>query len=162
MKQNKIIIFWLIICFFCSPSWAGGTYNLNLISHIYEITEYNSGTDFGVSDVWGYTDETGIEYAIVGYRYGTFIYDVSTTPGSPILIKDILGPSNGDYYFHRDYKTYGDYLYIVNEMYGGDMGMQVVDLNPLPDNPPIQLEPYNNISQSHNLWIDNSSIESTK
>ena len=41
-------------------------------------------------------------------------------------------------------------------MYGGDMGMQVVDLRPLPENPPIQLNTYDNISQSHNLWIDNS------
>ena len=80
--------------------WSSESYNLDMIFHIDEITEYNSDSDFGVSDVWGYTDETGIEYAIVGYRYGTFIYDVSS---NPILIADIPGPSDGDYYFHRDY-----------------------------------------------------------
>ena len=41
-------------------------------------------------------------------------------------------------------------------MYGGDVGMQVIDLSPLPENPPIQLETYNYIGQSHNLWIDPS------
>ncbi len=106
--------------------------------------------------MWGYTDETGIEYAIVGYQYGTSIIDISSTINQYNEVANIIGPSTGDYYFHRDYKTFGDYLYIVNEMYGGDVGMQVIDLSPLPDNPPIQLETYNYIAQSHNLWIDTS------
>ena len=127
-------------------------YNLELKNL---IAFENDSNNFGTSDVWGYTDETGIEYAIVGYRYGTMIYDVSSSEDL-IEISNIIGPSNGDYYYHRDYKTYQNYLYIVNEMYGGDMGMQVVDLNPLPESSPIQLGTYNNISQSHNVWIDNS------
>ena len=126
-------------------------YNLDLIHNInYE----NADNNFGVSDVWGYTDESGIEYAIVGYQYGTSIMNISEP--NPIEVANILGPSSGDYYFHRDYKTFGDFLYIVNEMYGGDVGMQVVDLSPLPDNPPIQLDTYGYIAQSHNLWIDSS------
>ena len=124
-------------------------YNLDLVHNInYE----NADNNFGVSDVWGYTDESGIEYAIVGYQYGTSIMNVSES--TPIEVANILGPSSGDYYFHRDYKTFGNFLYIVNEMYGGDVGMQVVDLSPLPDGAPIQLETYGYIAQSHNLWID--------
>ena len=88
-------------------------YNIELIQNI-SVNEFNSNSNFGVSDVWGYTDETGIEYAIVGYRYGTHIYDVSSNSISPILVADIIGPSNNDYYYHRDYKTHGHYLYIVN------------------------------------------------
>ena len=126
-------------------------YNINLI---HNITFENSSNNFGVSDVWGYTDETGIEYAIVGYMNGTSIINVSED--EPFEVANITGPSNGDYYFHRDYKTYNHHLYIVNEMYGGDVGMQIIDLSPLPDNPPIQLETYNGIAQSHNLWIDSS------
>jgi len=126
-------------------------FNLELIHNI----EYeNSSNNFGVSDVWGYTDEYNNEYAIVGYKDGTSIIDLSQNP--PIEVANILGPSSGDYYFHRDYKTYGDYLYIVNEMYGGDVGMQVINLSPLPYNLPIQLETYNYIGQSHNLWIDST------
>jgi choice-of-anchor B domain-containing protein len=83
---------------------------------------------------------------------GTSIINVSLDP--PVEVANIIGPSSGDYYFHRDYKTYDNHLYIVNEMYGGDIGMQVIDLSPLPDNPPIQLNTYNGIGQSHNLWID--------
>ena len=154
MKQYKILIFCTMIIFFYSFGWTGGTYNLNLIHHIDEITDYNSNSNFGVSDVWGYTDETGIEYAIVGYRYGTYIYDVTSNPDYPQLISDITGPSDGDYYYHRDYKTYGDHLYIVNEMSGLDAGMQVIDMSPLPDSVPIKRDTYTGIIQSHNLWID--------
>ena len=78
-------------------------YNLELLS----VVEYeNDNNNYVVSDVWGYTDEEGNEYAIVGYRYGTSILDVSTNPGEPIEVANILGPSNGDYYYHRDYKTH--------------------------------------------------------
>ena len=130
-------------------------YNLDLLS----VVEYqNDNNNYGVSDVWGYTDEEGNEYAIVGYRYGTSVLDVSTTPNQPIEVANILGPSSGDYYYHRDYKTYGDYLYIVNEMTGPDVGMQVIDLSPLPLDPPVQLDTYANVQQSHNLWIDDNGL----
>ncbi len=129
-------------------------FNVELIS----VTEFdNASNNYGVSDVWGYTDETGIEYAIVGHQFGSAILDVSSNPSQPVLVGNFPGPSSGDYYYHRDYKTHDHHLYIVNEMYGGDVGMQVVDLSPLPDNPPVQLDTYNQITQSHNLWIDNES-----
>ena len=148
MLHKINLFFFLLINFILTTT----NYNIELKNLISFENDLNN---FGVSDVWGYTDETGIEYAIVGYRYGTIIIDVSSS-NVPIEVANIIGPSNGDYYYHRDYKTYENHLYIVNEMYGGDMGMQVVDLGPLPDNPPVQLNTYDNISQSHNLWIDDS------
>ena len=153
MKYLKNSILWITILV-TNISWAAVNYNLELVSQVENITQFNSNANFGVSDIWGYTDETGIEYAIVGYRYGTFVYDVSSDPDSPILIADIAGPSNGDYYFHRDYKTYGDHLYIVNEMSGIDAGMQVIDLSPLPEGVPIKRNTYTGVAQSHNLWVD--------
>ena len=144
------------ILLFFHFGWAAINYNLELVNQVENITQYNSNSNFGVSDVWGYTDETGIEYAIIGYRYGTFIYDVSSDPDNPILVYDVNGPSGGDSYYHRDYKTYGDYLYIVNEMIGVDQGIQIIDLSPLPESPPVKLSNYTGISKSHNLWIDES------
>ena len=154
MKNFNKMFFWMFFIQIFSMLWSSINYNIDLITHVSEIAEYNSNSDFGVSDVWGYTDETGVEYAIVGYRYGTFIFDVSTNPNNPILIADIIGPSEGDYYFHRDYKTYNDHLYIVNEMYGIDVGMQIIDLSPLPNGKPLKRNTYTQITQSHNLWID--------
>ena len=75
--------------------WSSINYNIDLITHISEIAEYNSNSNFGVSDVWGYTDETGTEYAIIGYMGGTSIINVSGE--EPIEVANIIGPSNGDY-----------------------------------------------------------------
>ena len=143
-----------LLVLFCQLNWAAVNFNLELVSQVDEITQYNSNDNFGVSDVWGYTDETGVEYAIVGVRHGTFIYDVSTDAGNPELVYEVNGPSGGDYYYHRDYKTYGDHLFIVNEMWGIDEGVQIIDLSPLPGSPPIKLNTYTGVDQSHNLWID--------
>ena len=66
MKYLKNSILWITILV-TNISWAAVNYNLELVSHIENITQYNSNSNFGVSDVCGYTDETGIEYAIVGY-----------------------------------------------------------------------------------------------
>jgi len=143
-----------VVVTFYSLLLSATNFNLQLIHHIDEVTEANSGDNFGVSDIWGYTDEAGNEYAIIGYRYGTYIYKVNVP--SPELIMDISGPSGGDYYYHRDYKTIGDYLYIVNEMYGLDEGVQIIDLSPLPENTPVKLSTYQGVRQSHNLWIDAS------
>ena len=117
---------------------------------MFENSQYN----YGISDVWGYTDEAGNEYAILGYKEGTKILDVSTNPENPIEIMDIPGPSDNDFYYHRDYKTYGDVLYTVCEMTGGDMGMQVIDLSPLPEDEPIQLDTYTGFDRSHNLFCN--------
>ena len=65
----------IISIIFFSVSFSAENYNIQLVYNI-EANSFNSNSNFGVSDVWGYTDETGIEYAIVGYRYGTFIYDL--------------------------------------------------------------------------------------
>ena len=154
MKNYKIVTISILLLLFYKSVAASVNFNLELVSQVAEITEYNSSSNFGVSDVWGYTDETGTEYAIVGYRNGTRIYDVSSNPDNLLLIADIAGPSNGDYYFHRDYKTYGNYLYIVNEMTGADVGMQLIDLSPLPAGVPVKLNTYAGVTQSHNLWID--------
>ena len=104
-NKNNLVLFILI-----SIILPLVNYNLEL-KHL--IAFENDLNNFGTSDVWGYTDETGIEYAIVGYRYGTMIYDVSSSDNL-IEISNIIGPSNGDYYYHRDYKTYQNHLYIVN------------------------------------------------
>ena len=141
----------LFVSFFALSFNQTTNFNLNLV-HL--IPFENASNNYGVSDVWGYTDEQNNEYAIVGYKDGTSIINVSNE--SPFEVGNYIGPSAGDYYFHRDYKTYNDHVYIVNEMYGGETGMQVVDLSPLPESEPIQLETYSNIAQSHNLWIDPS------
>ena len=80
MRNYKTSTISLVLLLLCKSVVASVSFNLELVSQVVEITEYNSSSNFGVSDVWGYTDETGIEYAIVGYHNGTHIYDVSSIP----------------------------------------------------------------------------------
>ena len=150
-KIKPLLLKYILIILFNILFSQTENYNLDLI---FNIEIQNASNNFGVSDVWGYTDEAGNEYAIVGYKSGTKIYNVSSNQAEEIL--DLPGPSGSDYYFHRDFKTFNNHLFIVNEMYGADEGMQVVDLSPLPNTEPIYRNTYEGIAQSHNLWISDN------
>ena len=61
--MNKILIIIM-----SSILFSGTSYNMELKSiTMFENSQYN----YGISDVWGYTDEAGNEYAILGYKEGT-------------------------------------------------------------------------------------------
>ena len=70
---NKFIL----ICFVHIAISNPTNFNLSLVSNTMYQNDFNN---FGISDVWGYTDDTGVEYAIFGYQYCTIILDVSTVP----------------------------------------------------------------------------------
>jgi len=103
-----------------------------------------------LSDVWGYVDETGKEYALVGVYNGLSIVDV-TNPLNPVEIFFGPGPES----IWRDIKTWGDYAYVSNETGGG---VYIVDLSPLPDGDITVTTNFTgnsyNINTIHNLFID--------
>lgn len=102
-----------------------------------------------LSDIWGYADEDGNEYALVGTYTGLSIVDV-TDPSDPVEVFFGSGPSS----IWRDIKTWGDYAYVSNETSGG---VYIVDLSPLPgeitttSNFTGSAYPFSSI---HNLYID--------
>ncbi|MFZ9846668.1 MAG: choice-of-anchor B family protein, partial [Flavobacteriales bacterium] len=79
---------------------------------------------YTLSNVWGYTDETNVEYALVGVEDGLSVVSLAT-PSNPIEIAKIPGAINK----WREIKTFGDYAYVSSE--SGD-GLLIVDLSPLP------------------------------
>ena len=105
-----------------------------------------------LSDVWGYVDEAGNEYALVGTFSGLSIVDV-TDPSVPVEI--FFG--SGENSIWRDMKTYGDYAYVSNESGGG---VYIVDLTPLPDAPITNTTNFTGdnfpFQTIHNLYIDES------
>jgi choice-of-anchor B domain-containing protein len=106
-----------------------------------------------LNDVWGYTDEVGNEYAIVGTTKGTSIVRISSiTP--PVEIAWFPGATS----VWRDPSSYGDYAYVTTEAISG--GMLIIDLSPLPANPPTLTASYYGTSAepwstAHTLYIDN-------
>ena len=105
-----------------------GAQTLTLIGEVALPT--NASTGLGGSDVWPYTAPDGAEYALMGDVTGVSVVAVPSLE----VVAHVDGPSDGDFYYHRDIKTYGDYAYIVTECFGGDQqGLQVVDLSGLPN-----------------------------
>lgn len=105
-----------------------------------------------LSDVWGYVDEQGNEYALVGVYNGFSIVNV-TDPANPEEVYFKSGPQS----IWRDIKSYGDYAYISNESSGGVL---IVDMSPLPDGEITNTANYTGdqypFQSIHNLYIDES------
>lgn len=76
-------------------------YNMELLGHL--------PYDVELSDVWGYADEEGNEYALIGLNDNFSIADV-TDPTNP---EEIFRTIGGNPSAWRDIKTYGDYAYIT-------------------------------------------------
>lgn len=89
-----------------------------------------SNTDYGytLSNIGGYSDASGNEYALVGSQTGLEIVDVND-PDNPNTLFHIPGP-NSDW---REVKTYRQYAYVTTE---GGGGMTIVDLSQLPASAP--------------------------
>ena len=83
------------------------------------------GTSNELSNIGGYVDSTGKEYALVGCQTGLSIVDV-TNPATPI--QKILIPGTNS--FWREVKVWGKYAYVTTE--GGSNGLQIINLGKLP------------------------------
>lgn len=79
-----------------------------------------------MSNIGGYVDSLGNEYALVGTSLGLSIVDV-TNPSSPVEVASIPGPNS----IWREVKTWQKFAYVTTE--GGADGLQIVDLSHLPD-----------------------------
>jgi choice-of-anchor B domain-containing protein len=100
-----------------------------------------------ISDVWGYVDTTGHEYALVGVYDGVSIVDVDT-PSAPKELFFIGGPQST----WRDMMTWQGFGYCSNET---DSGILIMDLRFLPDSVSSwRFGASLGVEQVHNLWID--------
>ncbi len=122
-------------------------YNLELVGTL----------DFpqGKSDIWGYVDNEGTEYAIMGLINGTTIISLED-PANPTEVAYIEGGNST----WRDMKTYGHYAYITTEAADG---LLVIDLSDIANGnishnfyqPNITVDGFDGqVSTIHNLYID--------
>lgn len=95
--------------------------------------EHNSGgtpAGWHYASCWGWTSPANREYAIIGYWNGTAVYDI-TDANNVVLCDTIPGPTS--YYNYREFTVVDHYLYIVSEGSANNAGLQIVDLQYLPD-----------------------------
>ncbi|MFK7907422.1 MAG: choice-of-anchor B family protein [Chitinophagales bacterium] len=109
--------------------------------------------DEETSDIWGYTDALGNEYALVGTTDGVSIVDISP-PTTPTELHYI----DGTFTIWRDLKTYGNYAYVINEATNGG-GLLIIDLS----NVATSITTYTSdlgvgYTDSHNIFIDENGI----
>jgi choice-of-anchor B domain-containing protein len=140
--MKKILLFAIVLL---QINFASAQLNMSLLS---QFTFPGSRGD--VSDIWGYVDENGNEYAIVGLQEGVAIVDV-TNPTSPNEVFYTAGATT----IWRDMKTWGDKAYITNE---GGNGLMIIDMSPLPGSTSLTVTNYTGsnypFTTAHNLYID--------
>jgi choice-of-anchor B domain-containing protein len=113
---------------------------------------YNTLHNTQLNDIWGYTDELGNEYALVGARKGTSIVKI-TPPTNPIEVAWF--PDSVSIW--RDLSSWGNYAYVTTE---AKAGLFIIDMNPLPQSTPTTTSFYkgpitNPWQSAHTLFIDN-------
>ena len=113
--------------------------NTDLLSN---LDQYHSA---GYNDIWGYTDQNGREYALLGVNTGTSVIDI-TDPSNPVEAAFVTGPGS----IWRDIKTHGHYMYMVSE---GGSGLQIVDLANLPGGVTFIGNNTSYFTTAHNLFI---------
>lgn len=104
------------------------------------------------SNVWGFTDSLGKEYALVGLQTGTSIVDITTDSTHPTEVLFVPGPSS----IWREIKTWNHHAYITNET---GNGVQIIDLSNLPnsvDTSWYSIDAINDdtLRTAHTLFID--------
>jgi len=101
------------------------------------------------SDIWGYVDGEGREYAIMGGYYGTHVIEV-TAPLFPVIVGFIPGPES----IWRDIKVHDHYAYVVTEGGGSGEGLQIIDLANVPNSVSLVNTVDTYFTSAHNIFID--------
>ncbi len=118
MSRFMKYVLFLLLSLVGSSTFA--QFSIDSLSHI----DYQALHGANLNDVWGYTDELGNEYAIVGTSKGTSIVDI-TNGAQPQEVFWLPGSES----IWRDPCVYGDYAYVTTE---AEDGLLIIDLGPLP------------------------------
>ena len=135
------------LCLYSGAASAQSSLNVKLLCNWRDTANapVNGGGQHW-NDVWGFSWK-GKEYAAIGGTNGAHIIDVDDCAERAFL------PGRTKGVIHRDYKTYGHYLYAVAEE--GIGTMQVFDFSYLPDSLHLvwESEP-RELANSHKIFID--------
>jgi choice-of-anchor B domain-containing protein len=142
----------------CTAGRAGNfpCHNIDFVAQV-QLQEFAT-QPISASNLWGFADQDdGREYAVVGHRNGTAVFDV-TVPSAPVQVGNIPGNPS----LWREVKVYQlpgvnggphrAYAYITTEAPGG--GLQIIDLTNLPASISLA-NTVTDFSTSHTLYISN-------
>jgi choice-of-anchor B domain-containing protein len=156
MKKNYMLA--AVLCaLIYSSSFAQ---QLNIIQLGYLPYQLAPGTR--ISNIGGYVDAQGNEYALLGHPDGLSIVNV-TDPVNPYQVFMVPTPSPGalnNTNNWREVKTMGNYAYVVTEAGGG---LQIINLTDLPNNYQVKTWTGDGIingllGQIHALHVDDNHV----
>jgi len=143
------LIFLFLTSHFLYLTSATAQVNLIVAGHL----NYQTLHETNLSDVWGYVDENGNEYALVGMTEGGISIVNISDPANMVEVFSVGGPASSWY----EIKVWNDYAYITTE---GGGGLTIIDMSPLPGNANLTVSHFatGGWSTAHNLWIDENGI----
>ncbi len=141
MRQLALLPFLIFSVLFSSAQK-----NIDLLGHL----SYGNAS---CSNLTGYVDSAGREYALVGTSQGLSIVaiDTPTNPRQLFLVPGATGNSG----LWREVREYKGYAYVTTEQ---NSGLVVVNLNYLPDSIKYHTIKPGNMSTSHTIFIDSNGI----
>ena len=128
MKKSIGVFAILLLC--TGSFYSQSSVNMTLLA---QKDEHNAGGtpgDWHYASCIGWTSPANKEFAVIGYWNGTAIYDI--TDGNNVVQCDTV-PGPTSYYNYREFTVVDHYLYIVSEGSNSNAGLQIVDLQFLPD-----------------------------
>lgn len=105
--------------------------------------------DARYNDVWGF-EANESNYCVIGSTFGTHFFEVKKNGLNYLFAKE--GLYSSPTVIHRDFKTYRNYLYAVCDE--GSSGLQVFDLQYLPDSVSTVYASTSEFTICHNIYID--------
>lgn len=153
MKKGFVLIILIAISQFVSAQFA--SQNISLLSN-FDDPAVTAEPQYGIryQSCWGWVDTlTGKEYAIIGSTSGTYIVEV-TDPSNPVQ-RAYISSRLTNMIWH-EYKTYGNYLYIVAD--GTANQLQIVDMSYLPDSAHVVYDSNALISSAHTISMDGNKM----
>jgi choice-of-anchor B domain-containing protein len=154
----RVVVAKLLAPTTCTSGMAG-TFPCHNIDYVAQVQLQEFATQpISTSNLWGFVDQDdGREYAVVGHRNGTAVFDV-TVPSAPVQVGDIPGNPS----LWREVKVYQlpgvnggphrAYAYITTEAPGS--GLQIIDLSSLPASVSLA-NTLGDFGSSHTLYISN-------
>ncbi|MCZ7612286.1 MAG: choice-of-anchor B family protein [Ignavibacteriaceae bacterium] len=114
------------------------------VTFLSNLNEYSS---FGYSNIWGYVDPLGNEYALLGTGNGTSIISLAD-PTNPVECAFIPAPQSA----WRELKVWSHYAYVATDATGN--GLQIIDLSQLPTTATLVNTLNTYFNDCHDLLID--------
>jgi len=112
-----------------------------------DVTSSSGGLAF--NDIWGYVDESGNEFAILGGFDSIYIFDVT----DPINTFQVAADDPPGTSLWRDFKVSGHYMYAVADQ--GTTGLRVYDMDSLTVGKLHLVGSYtSDFVRTHNIFID--------